>query len=760
MKKILSILTFLCGLLLALQVYAGTDPIGWSVSPAGGFPATVKTGSVYSVTYTISNNLPFSVPLTVRAEHVGGTYSITNGCNKTLAAKDQSGSTCQVYISFQPVGVGTHKVRLILAYHRNRVPLPWTESSGGSNVTVEKIEGHITTPLPGVTYTGTGYPMTFTFVNNGTASVTATAVNVTGFTPSANDCASVISPYSTCAVTGTFTPATDGKTTFGVTYVYSNGGSVSVPLTMETDVKTSSGACHHVNGTVSLPMPFTTYTYSDHVVHYTFTNHCDASTETLGVVALSADNPATLTRSTDTCSNATLAANGSCTVVVSVVPTAVAHDLSVTASVPYNTNTEHALATTSSDVTAPTNTASSHTVTFVNQCDQTVWYEFQNGAGGTKSPDPTPAGARTFPDYQLNQQLTGAAPSTKVLSVTEYINGAIYGRTGCDASTGICATANCPVISGTGTCQQSVGAENPVTILETNMTNAPASDGVYDVSMVNGFNIPGSVRALAPVGADKSQPEIFSCGFAPGAVIVTNPDLGACSWSFSPPTTPSPDTTANYYWVSGGANDACTAATNCGANNYCGMAYASTTEGTTPINRRCGTFLGYWTIADFIGYTAGSQWGTVNLYTLYDMATALGTGPTGVAYGNVVTPTATYAADKAAMYGCIKTDNNSLNSGYTYLTNVCGCFNWDTASGSSAAAKTAQSLPCVPPVGQNSDWISQVFNRILWLKKACPTAYSYQYDDKSSSFQCNQAGKKTSYQITFCPSGKTGRPGT
>ncbi|KAI5079995.1 hypothetical protein GOP47_0005474 [Adiantum capillus-veneris] len=40
-------------------------------------------------------------------------------------------------------------------------------------------------------------------------------------------------------------------------------------------------------------------------------------------------------------------------------------------------------------------------------------------------------------------------------------------------------------------------------------------------------------------------------------------------------------------------------------------------------------------------------------------------------------------------------------------------------------------------------WYSQLF------KSACPTAYSYAYDDPSSTFTCNGAA---GYTITFCPS--------
>ena len=43
---------------------------------------------------------------------------------------------------------------------------------------------------------------------------------------------------------------------------------------------------------------------------------------------------------------------------------------------------------------------------------------------------------------------------------------------------------------------------------------------------------------------------------------------------------------------------------------------------------------------------------------------------------------------------------------------------------------------------------------LTWLKKACPTAYTYPFDDMSSTFICKNIknGKNTvNYEIVFCP---------
>lgn len=732
---------------LSVESFAGTDPIGWSLSPPTGFPPTMTLGSSYAITYTLTNNLPFAVPLTVSANYTGGTFTVSNNCNKTLAAKNSAGSSCTVYVAYLPIKSGLSSIQLIMAYHKNRVPLPKLQFTAA--VPLTDIVGHITNPLPALTYIGGDYPVTFTYTNRGITPVTPTTVNITNFTVSSNTCLTALAPNATCLISGIFSPSALGPATLGTTYVYNNGSDVSVPLVSQTEV--ISGECRQVEGLVRLPLPAATYQYADNVVQYIFTNVCPSTSETLGTVTLTADSAATITKGTDTCSGTTLGPNTSCSIYASLVPTSVASDLSLSASLPYNNNSSIATATTSETVNPIANQSTLHTVYFVNQCDQNIWYEFQNGAGGItgKSPDPTPAGQRTFQDYQLNAQLPGSAPATKVLIINEYVNGAIYGRTGCNPATGVCETANCLVIPGTATCQVGVGANNPCTIFETNMTAAAASDGVYDISIINGFNIPGQVKSLAPIGTNP-----FGCGQSAGAVIQpTGSLLGQCPWSFNPPSS-GIDSTANYYAVSGGADDGCPISTTCTTGEYCGMAYSTTTPGTAPINRRCGTFLGYWTLADYIGYSSTMQWGTVNLYLLYDMGTALPAGPDGP-YGDSTSHAG--VATYSDMYGCILTSNHSLNSGYAFTQNVCGCYNWNQ---SGSVAPTTQESICT---GSNSQWITTVFPRIYWLKQACPTAYSYQYDDKSVSFTCNVTNptpQKTSYQITFCPAGKSGRPGT
>jgi len=52
----------------------------------------------------------------------------------------------------------------------------------------------------------------------------------------------------------------------------------------------------------------------------------------------------------------------------------------------------------------------------------------------------------------------------------------------------------------------------------------------------------------------------------------------------------------------------------------------------------------------------------------------------------------------------------------------------------------------------NTDWIDFVEPQIESFKAACPTAYSFPFDDPTSTFQCrNGNSNTTAYTITFCP---------
>jgi hypothetical protein len=95
---------------------------------------------------------------------------------------------------------------------------------------------------------------------------------------------------------------------------------------------------------------------------------------------------------------------------------------------------------------------------------------------------------------------------------------------------------------------------------------------------------------------------------------------------------------------------------------------------------------------------------------------------------------------------------------------ACGCTNWGDASLAGAPGDApfisriaAPSTPCAAnnTVGASHPWTVYVLPTIAWLKRACPTCYTYPFDDMSSTFQCRSqatsrsAANAVPYVITF-----------
>ncbi|KTD30523.1 thaumatin family protein [Legionella maceachernii] len=576
-------------------------------------------------------------------------------------------------------------------------------------------------------------------------------------------------PGTSCLIAITFFPQGVGTSFIQLTYGYHLNRIPLPPLLAVANGPTPPSSCSVV-GSNPLPLPVNTYQFADNLVKFVFTNPCSNAPAILGPVNLNVsfsagiqavvnNSQAVVTTGSDTCSNQTLPPQGSCSILASIVPQNPAANMVVSASV--TSGGQVATASTSSRVNS--NNPSTHVVHFVNQCPFNVWYGIANGSGGSNSPDPTPGSqpnGAPASSYLLPAQLPGQAPSVINLVVPEYINGAIWPRTGCafQGSSFVCETGNCTSLPDSGTCVTS-GIPNttpqpipPFTKFEFTINSAGA-DGVYDVSLINGFNVPVEIKGLGPTSSDP-----FSCTGAGAVIQPQGSTLGSCSWQFNPgdPNVSGLDP-LNVVWVSAGPPDNCTSNSSCAGGLVCGMAFDNILAPNT-INRRCGEFIGYTTLANYIGYSSASQWGssTFNLYNQYGMGNLL-----GASYGQFpITPPPTPAnANFGNMLGCQITTTDALDSCYnnanTNLANCCGCVDWDTSP-----IPTAVAASCL---NKNPDWTTNLIGTItaqkaiMWLKKTCPTAYSYQFDDQSSSFTCTPPGL-VSYQITFCPGGITSLP--
>ncbi|WP_160116780.1 thaumatin family protein [Legionella sainthelensi] len=763
-------------LVFLLPVYASIDPVAWSLSPETGFP-TVQSGETAEVGYTLKNNLPGAVTLITKFAQNGGPFVIQDNCNnRSIPPK----GTCFIRVLFEPTAAGQSSIQLTYGYNNNRIPLPTLSAKSSGTPGTGQITGVISNLPASFSLSNPKQTPTFTvtYTNVGTTNVTGFAGNASGnsfFTlnppnsvatvsaPENNSCGTASAPITLlpgqyCTLNGTLTPVAVGSLTVSGLFTYNSGASTATPSANSQVVNGSGGncvqpvtGCISVSGTTScqLQLPASTYQYTDNVVQFVFQNTCSSQSATVGQVSITASQPSVATVTTaaqfDTCSNQTLAAGAACSVIASVIPQqTTSSPLTIQASLP-SAGTSIIQSTTTSAVTAMANQTTTHNIVFVNQCPFTVWYEFENNGASAPTADPTPINGT----YQLNSPDANGVPSPYTLPVAAYTNGAVYARTGCNTSTGVCATGSCaPDPANPMRCAVGAHPSNAVqlTKLEMFMPAVAGADGVYDVSMVNGFNVPAEFRSLAPANSSN----LFGCGQSAGALIqpATGSGLGNCSWTFSPPNTGEPDITANYVSATGvaPAGSSCTESSN---SCTCGVGYYA---GTNTVNRNCSAFLGYWNVFAYSGFV--SQWQQpFDLYTAFNLGTTLPTQPSP-GYGNSGTPPhgpATYTD----MWGCVPTSTNALGSGYSSTYLVCGCYDWNQPGSS---VPTAQSSNCQ---ADNSDWEAAVYPRIEWIKKACPTAYSWNHDDTSSSFTCPggvSGSEFTQYQITFCPGGQTGLP--
>ncbi len=79
----------------------------------------------------------------------------------------------------------------------------------------------------------------------------------------------------------------------------------------------------------------------------------------------------------------------------------------------------------------------------------------------------------------------------------------------------------------------------------------------------------------------------------------------------------------------------------------------------------------------------------------------------------------------------------------------CGCADWGDLG--LVIPPSPDTEKCI---AKNPTWIDRVQNTLYWMKKGCPTAYTYPYDDVSSTFVCKKMENNVNivnYEITFCP---------
>jgi len=355
------------------------------------------------------------------------------------------------------------------------------------------------------------------------------------------------------------------------------------------------------------------------------------------------------------------------------------------------------------------------TFSFHNQCSETVWIGSTGGFTQDCNNGQCPAGQGcltirnppgcfwTLPTNNIPSVSPGQTIQVD-LNNPAYRgvkwSGNVYGKTKCDNSGHNCQTGDC------GQCLPGMGPGGPTALAEFTLLYSTAD--TYDISLINGINLP---IGMAPSPGQNLPPpngNDYWCG-NPGSRTPSNSALVGCSWNFNPVIN-GMDLSSYLYIVPEGGRT-CTSNSNCAGGQVCGL---PPSKGT----RVCGNLIGYWTADEICG---GTNYGfPVNC-------------------SNGVPGQGSYSS----LYGCSGPNSQSCYQ-HNAPGNCCGCPNW---------VFQGKTLPSGPCQNSNPYWksIAEPFAR--FVKAACPMAYSFPYDDFTSTFQCTTNGNpnQAGYTITFCP---------
>ena len=447
--------------------------------------------------------------------------------------------------------------------------------------------------------------------------------------------------------------------------------------------------------------------------------------------------------------------------------------------------------------------SSARTITFKNYCSFDVYFGVATGtlpplSGSSCSSTNCPTGTEcqggqcfwipptpnTVPSdvtktYLLSGYVSGEPASNSITipdnSATntspKLWSGGFGGRTGCTFTGSVisCTTGECGDDgTGKGGCALGQGFAAPVTQVEpTFLVKTPDS---YDVTIINGFNVPMSFTP-DNITAGASSP--YDCG-APGNTSSTSytdvlystasspptGTLSGCPWTFTPPSN-----NLLYQWVSATPGGVCTTNNDCGSN-ACGLTTANVTANSATLS--CGKLLGYWTQDEICAKNS-----SFSQSSIVDCTSK--TSITNCTANNTTCPlTVSGEYSFFNLLACTssppdKTDNkltfaSCFAAGAYSSLNCCGCSNWQSTSGFTGQVPNDSSI--VPQCGSganttpNANWVNNVLGNLTWLKNACPSAYTYPYDDKTSGFSCPYAYElgqsAVNYTVTFCPDQKQG----
>lgn len=785
MKLLIKLLFSLVLICSSFEVVAAQNPVSWSLSAP--FPSAVFIGRSYDATYTFTSNLPFTMVKALVIDENASPSSEFSYVDECSGVKLSHGGSCTVKITLTPTTSGKKSVQLILAgYSNDRVLVPaLTTTAQGESVS--DVYSTVTQNLPASLYLGQSGTYGFSFTNDSSADLTGTSVSVVqtnGATPTYTtlNCGSSLAKNQVCTINGTYTPTTNSPTTQTVTATLTYDSSKTVTASTGTDIQSDVGVVASFVGSNHLPGievpttptpagPYTAPNYPTNTVQVLFTNTGPGpATITSPSIAISPTVGGTSLLSAtggNTCTNGLILAVGQACQMVGildssgVVPGGSAVPVTVVAAVTSSTTPTSVSLSSTTNIVATV--GAQRTIKLVNECNFDVWYSL-NGAKevglscAAGCPTGTSCATNGFCYWTNPTPTTGSIhltsgggtstvtiPATSVDPTVQW-SGNISASLNCNGSS-TCEQASCSNAGGSTPCLPSKGFLQPATQAEFTMLLNGADS--YDVETINGFHIPISITPVYSFSpAIAAQADNYYCNSSAANPAASG--FGVCDW-----TTAAPPSTY-YNWVTTNDNAGCGSCPPSSTTQVCGL--------DSSFNYGCGKFLGYWS-ADEV---CGSANVPAAIQTAFGCNTQLSTlSPTGFF------PSGYTMYDLMACKVPANDTNSFLNSCYGTYSGVpsnnqiqcCGCIDWWTVAGigsnsnshTTSCTKPGQSSPQTDPV-----WNQHLQSTVEWMKKACPSAYVYPFDDETSTMTCTNtlsgSPNSTGYTITFCPNGNTGLP--
>ncbi|MDD3267421.1 MAG: thaumatin family protein [Burkholderiales bacterium] len=338
-------------------------------------------------------------------------------------------------------------------------------------------------------------------------------------------------------------------------------------------------------------------------------------------------------------------------------------------------------------------------------------------------------------------------------------SGNFFARTKCSES-GVCEVGSCG--NGTGlACAPGTGAApgGVVTLGEFTFQKNNNPD-YYDVSIINGVNFGVSFGPNQTTNPVKSS-NAYICGVAGSLESMATASAGwlpKATWIMNPDSSSYPsgvivsDYKANYRWVDGGSKAICSSSSDCLGSEVCGYHLNSVYNGESGINQGANSdynkYCGYhiaWltadTIAGFGSYASPNTTPAASIFKLNEnWANPVSSNPT-----IYVTNLQLCNINTFSSFATRPTPFDTAGS--TLL--ACGGTLWNGTDSGDNVTRPNSGFNLNTP---NTNWVNNVLPTITWLKKACPTCYTYPFDDPTSTFTCTpnaSAGHAANYGVKF-----------